>query len=153
MNLLNYAPNFQQLMGWELGGGVTGPEAPEYSCLQVHRPPEELIHTAIPEWELRVEGRLLEQTINRDLFKPRRKFSSFFKTVVIEVDKDMYGPDNHLVEWRRSPHTTETDGFSVKRPLLGRTPVDCTLFFMFDYQPPQFKLSGPLSRVLGELYF
>ena len=29
--------------------------------------------------------------------KPR-KFSSFFKSLVIELDKDLYGPDNHLVE-------------------------------------------------------
>ena len=28
----------------------------------------------------------------------KRKFSSFFKSLVIELDKDLYGPDNHLVE-------------------------------------------------------
>ncbi len=30
--------------------------------------------------------------------KTKRKFSSFFKSLVIELDKDLYGPDNHLVE-------------------------------------------------------
>lgn len=30
--------------------------------------------------------------------KMKRKFSSFFKSLVIELDKDLYGPDNHLVE-------------------------------------------------------
>ena len=30
--------------------------------------------------------------------KGKRKFSSFFKSLVIELDKDLYGPDNHLVE-------------------------------------------------------
>ena len=115
----------------------------------VHKPAEEATYIAIPEWELRVEGRLLEQTMNRDLFKPRRKFSSFFKTVLIELDRDLYGPDNHLVEWRRSSQTQETDGFCVKRETMGSSPVECSLFFFFDYQPPQFKLSGPLSRVLG----
>ena len=30
--------------------------------------------------------------------KVKRKFSSFFKSLVIELDKDLYGPDNHLVE-------------------------------------------------------
>lgn len=30
--------------------------------------------------------------------KQKRKFSSFFKSLVIELDKDLYGPDNHLVE-------------------------------------------------------
>ncbi|KIH67737.1 hypothetical protein ANCDUO_01932 [Ancylostoma duodenale] len=32
---------------------------------------------------------------------------------VIELDKDIYGPDNHLVEWHRTPTTNETDGFQV----------------------------------------
>lgn len=35
------------------------------------------------------------------LSKQKRKFSSFFKSLVIELDKDLYGPDNHLVEVRR----------------------------------------------------
>jgi len=33
--------------------------------------------------------------------KQKRKFSSFFKSLVIELDKDLYGPDNHLVEVRK----------------------------------------------------
>lgn len=36
--------------------------------------------------------------------KQKRKFSSFFKSLVIELDKDLYGPDNHLVEVRPGPH-------------------------------------------------
>ncbi|XP_065438573.1 SWI/SNF-related matrix-associated actin-dependent regulator of chromatin subfamily D member 3 isoform X10 [Chrysemys picta bellii] len=48
---------------------------------------------SIASWELRVEGKLLD-----DLSKQKRKFSSFFKSLVIELDKDLYGPDNHLVE-------------------------------------------------------
>jgi len=44
----------------------------------------------------------------------KRKFSSFFKSLVIELDKDLYGPDNHLVEWHRTQTTQETDGFQVK---------------------------------------
>ena len=35
-----------------------------------------------------------------DMNKAKRKFSSFFKSLVIELDKDLYGPDNHLVEVR-----------------------------------------------------
>uniref|UniRef100_A0A8I5NUM1 SWI/SNF related BAF chromatin remodeling complex subunit D3 n=1 Tax=Papio anubis TaxID=9555 RepID=A0A8I5NUM1_PAPAN len=48
---------------------------------------------SIASWELRVEGKLLD-----DPSKQKRKFSSFFKSLVIELDKDLYGPDNHLVE-------------------------------------------------------
>ncbi|KTF94884.1 hypothetical protein cypCar_00020593 [Cyprinus carpio] len=47
----------------------------------------------VASWELRVEGKLLE-----DPGKQKRKFSSFFKSLVIELDKELYGPDNHLVE-------------------------------------------------------
>ena len=83
-------------------------------------------------WELRVEGRLLDESaasgatpatqtpsataqagLQRNM--PKRKFSSFFKSLVIELDKDIYGPDNHLVEWHRTPQTNETDGFQVSR--------------------------------------
>lgn len=92
-------------------------------------------------WELRVEGRLIDdpnsssaqggngagQTASGGTASsaaqqrshlPKRKFSSFFKSLVIELDKDIYGPDNHLVEWHRTPQTNETDGFQVSINVL-----------------------------------
>ena len=94
-------------------------------------------------WELRVEGRLLGKpsikcfsfylslsepealTSNKNpeaaSGKVKRKFSTFFKSLVIELDKDIYGPDNHLVEWHRQSNTQETDGFQVKRQGNART--------------------------------
>ncbi|XP_003222633.2 SWI/SNF-related matrix-associated actin-dependent regulator of chromatin subfamily D member 2 [Anolis carolinensis] len=96
----------------------------------------------IASWELRVEGKLLD-----DPSKQKRKFSSFFKSLVIELDKELYGPDNHLVEWHRLPTTQETDGFQVKRP--GDVNVKCTLLLMLDHQPPQYKLDPRLARLLG----
>ena len=68
---------------------------------------------ATTAWELRVEGRLIDEEKKVDPTKSKRKFSSFFKSLVIELDKDLYGPDNHLVEWRRTATTQETDGFQV----------------------------------------
>merc|ERR1712032_133507 len=62
-------------------------------------------------------------------------------------DKDLYGPDNHLVEWHRTPTTQETDGFQVKRP--GDVAVRCTILLLLDYQPLQFKLDQRLARLLG----
>lgn len=100
----------------------------------------------IASWELRVEGRLLDDTKN-DPNKVKRKFSSFFKSLVIELDKDLYGPDNHLVEWHRTLTTQETDGFQVKRP--GDKNVRCTILLLLDYQPLQFKLDPRLARLLG----
>ena len=67
--------------------------------------------------------------------------------MVIELDKDLYGPDNHLVEWRRNANTQETDGFQVKRP--GDKNVRCTILLLLDYQPLQFKLDQRLARLLG----
>lgn len=104
----------------------------------------------VASWELRVEGRLLEDAASaklNDTSKLKRKFSSFFKSLVIELDKELYGPDNHLVEWHRTPSTQETDGFQVKRP--GDQNVKCTVLLMLDYLPPQFKLDQRLARLLG----
>merc|ERR1719300_2311168 len=121
---------------------------------------------ATTAWELRVEGRLIDEIENPaaatsaaaaastpktsskvDPAKSKRKFSSFFKSLVIELDKDLYGPDNHLVEWRRTATTQETDGFQVKRP--GDKNVRCTILLLLDYQPLQFKLDQRLARLLG----
>ncbi|ETN68372.1 SWIB/MDM2 domain protein [Necator americanus] len=110
---------------------------------------------SVPMWELRVEGRLIEDQNGANAGQtpaparplPKRKFSSFFKSLVIELDKDIYGPDNHLVEWHRTPTTNETDGFQVKRP--GDRPVKCTILLLLDYQPMKFKLHPRLAKVLG----
>ncbi|UYV76404.1 SMARCD2 [Cordylochernes scorpioides] len=112
-------------------------------------PTNENEEPVVPSWELRVEGRLLDdvsppfqagvvQHATGKLDKGKRKFSSFFKSLVIELDKNYYGPDNHLVErcvwlqWHRTPATTETDGFQVKRP--GDKSVKCTILLLLDYQ-------------------
>ncbi|XP_050713970.1 brahma-associated protein of 60 kDa-like isoform X2 [Eriocheir sinensis] len=108
---------------------------------------------SVASWELRVEGRLLEdhkpqlRPPQNDPSKLKRKFSSFFKSLVIELDKELYGPDNHLVEWHRTATTQETDGFQVKRP--GDKNVRCTILLLLDYQPHQFKLDPRLARLLG----
>nr|XP_030725166.1 LOW QUALITY PROTEIN: SWI/SNF-related matrix-associated actin-dependent regulator of chromatin subfamily D member 2-like [Globicephala melas] len=96
----------------------------------------------VASWELRVEGKLLD-----DLRKQKRKFSSFFKSLVIELDKELYGPDNHLLEWHRMPTTQETDGFQVKPP--GDLNVKCTCLLVLAHQPPQYKSDPRLGRLLG----
>ncbi|OWA51577.1 SWI/SNF-related matrix-associated actin-dependent regulator of chromatin subfamily D member 1 [Hypsibius exemplaris] len=113
---------------------------------------------SFPMWELRVEGRLLEdlnkQTPQADASRPapeppksRRKFSSFFRSLVIELDRGLYGPDNHLVEWHRSATTSETDGFQVKR--IGEQNVKCVIMLMLEYTPPHYKLDMRLAKLLG----
>uniref|UniRef100_A0A8C9BQE8 DM2 domain-containing protein n=1 Tax=Phocoena sinus TaxID=42100 RepID=A0A8C9BQE8_PHOSS len=94
----------------------------------------------VASWELRVEGKLPD-----DLRKQKRKFSSFFKSLVIE--EELYGPDNHLLEWHRMPTTQETDALQVKAP--GDLNVKCTRLLMLDHQPPQYKSDPRLGRLLG----
>ncbi|CAG9763852.1 unnamed protein product [Ceutorhynchus assimilis] len=79
----------------------------------------------VASWELTVEGRLLDDSKN-DPNKVKRKFSSFFKSLVIELDKELYGPDNHLVEWHRTLTTTqETDGFQSSFPTFFESLSSC----------------------------
>lgn len=110
-------------------------------------PTNEKEEATVASWELRVEGRLLEDNKGDPNTKIKRKFSAFFKSLVIELDKELYGPDNHLVEWHRTHTTMETDGFQVKRP--GDRNVRCTILLLLDYQPLQFKLDPRLARLLG----
>ncbi len=121
---------------------------------------------AVGSWELRVEGRLVDEDggkkgggADSTAAASKRKFSSFFKSLVIELDKvqnlqlrvrpanpsyisalfqSLYGPDNHLVEWHRTGDTKETDGFQVKRP--GNKNVRFTILLLLDHQPLQFQL-------------
>ncbi|XP_065885316.1 SWI/SNF-related matrix-associated actin-dependent regulator of chromatin subfamily D member 1-like isoform X2 [Dysidea avara] len=101
----------------------------------------------IPHWELRIEGRLLNEAGERPDTKAKLKFTSFFKSVIIELDKDMYGPDNHLIEWQRTRSTVENDGFQIVRP--GEDSVKSTILLSLFYQPSQYKLSSRLARLLG----
>ena len=51
-----------------------------------------------------------QQGTKPEVTKQKRKFSSFFRSLVIELDKDLYGPDNHLVEvchFQNLPHSVE----------------------------------------------
>lgn len=54
----------------------------------------------IPSWTLRIEGKLLE-TISSSRYKNHQwpKFSSFFKSVVVELDRDpeLYPEDKKLI--------------------------------------------------------
>uniref|UniRef100_A0AC35TT11 SWIB domain-containing protein n=1 Tax=Rhabditophanes sp. KR3021 TaxID=114890 RepID=A0AC35TT11_9BILA len=118
--------------------------------------PEKESETGTPPfWELRVEGRLIEdekfaekpfnklQAVN----VPKKKFSSFFKSLIIELDTQIYGPDNHLVEWHRNATTNETDGFQVKRP--GDREVSCKIYLTLEHLPVKYKIHPRLSKLLG----
>lgn len=48
-----------------------------------------------------------------EYFQPDRKFSTYIKSLVIELDEELYGPDFHLVEWHKETFLQESDGFQV----------------------------------------
>ena len=62
------------------------------------------------------------QSHRSDAARVKKKFSSFFKSLVIELDKDLYGPDNHLVEVRINVNTSNID------PAFNEHKVGNTLF-------------------------
>jgi SWI/SNF-related matrix-associated actin-dependent regulator of chromatin subfamily D len=101
----------------------------------------------VGEWELKLEGRLLDEAGLKPDSTNKLKFSFFFRNVIIELDKDVYGPDNHLTEWQRTNNCEEMDGFTVTRP--GEESVKSTIILTLNYQPPQYKLNTKLAKLLS----
>lgn len=103
---------------------------------------------SVPSWTLRIEGRLLEPANAAGKSKqPGRKFSSFIKSLVVEIGQDntMYHEGN-LVEWNKLPAAREFDGFEIKRQSDRNTKVK--IIITVDYQPERFRLSPPLASLL-----
>ncbi|CAJ0570272.1 unnamed protein product, partial [Mesorhabditis spiculigera] len=102
----------------------------------------------LPMWELRVEGRLLglDGQVEDDEQR-RQKFSTYLKSLVLELDREMYGPDNCLVEWHRFPNCNETDGFQIKRP--GDRPLRCKILILPLNPQAKLQLKPMLQRLLG----
>jgi SWI/SNF-related matrix-associated actin-dependent regulator of chromatin subfamily D len=101
-------------------------------------------------WSLRIEGKLREdvqQPVNTKVKIPAdRKFSSFFKKIFIQLDKDLY-PDNWLIEWNKdSSATADTEGFEIKR--VGSKEFTVNLFLHLDHKPARYKLSPQLAQLL-----
>ncbi|KAF9391169.1 SWI SNF, matrix associated, actin dependent regulator of chromatin, sub d, member 1 [Mortierella sp. AD011] len=103
-----------------------------------------------PSWTLKVEGRLVDE-VNASAYKNRqtsRKFSSFFRSVMIELDRDsnLY-PNGNFVEWHKSPNQADVDGFEIKRH--GDENVKVRVILHVDNSPERFKLSPELADVLA----
>lgn len=117
--------------------------------LQPNEQPEngaERANVVMPLLEWRVEGYLLEdnQSATNDIGP---KFSSFFQSVVIELDKNLYGDTNYSVKWERTPTTQEGDVFKFKA--FGGGNIHCTIQLLLNQQPPRFQLPAHLADLLG----
>ncbi|EIW74788.1 SWI/SNF complex 60 kDa subunit [Coniophora puteana RWD-64-598 SS2] len=104
----------------------------------------------IPAWTLKVEGRLLEIPNQRSRDKvPPRKFSTFIKRLIVELDRDpsVY-PDGNIVEWPSQPNTQPPlDGFTIRR--TGDVPTKCRVLMYLAQYPEQFKIAPELGNILG----
>ncbi|KAF8475695.1 hypothetical protein BDZ91DRAFT_673610 [Kalaharituber pfeilii] len=139
----------------------------------------------IPTFRLRIEGRLLDDEDGDDEEseaernskagaslksesapgaapqKPVRKFSSFFKSIVVELDRsnNLY-PEGNIIEWRRplpippqqpggvpqQAQIPEFDGFEFERK--GDVDVPCTIKLERNEMPDRYRLSPQLSELL-----
>lgn len=136
-------------------------------------------------FRLRIEGRLLDdedddelnvdvnlelgaerdstkpESILASAQKPVRKFSSFFKSIIVELDRSnsLY-PEGNIIEWRRPPpvphqpgapiplppQVTEFDGFEFERK--GDVDVRCTIKLERNETPDRYRLSPQLAELL-----
>ncbi|KAI6030177.1 hypothetical protein EDC04DRAFT_2572396 [Pisolithus marmoratus] len=104
----------------------------------------------IPAWSFKVEGRLLElpNQRSRDKVVPR-KFSTFIKKMVVELDRDpnLY-PDGNIMEWPRAQGTQPAlDGFTIRR--TGDQPTRIRVIIHLEHTPEQYKVSPELGDILG----
>ncbi|KAJ3215939.1 SWI SNF- matrix-associated actin-dependent regulator of chromatin sub D [Dinochytrium kinnereticum] len=101
----------------------------------------------IPSWTLQIQGRLLDPPNSRKLSN-QPKFSTFVKTIVVQLDRDpSLFADGNIIEFRKTPSTPEFDGIEVKR--RGDSDVNAKIFIYLDHSPEKFILSEPLKELLG----
>ncbi|RCH81718.1 SWI/SNF complex component snf12, partial [Rhizopus stolonifer] len=101
-----------------------------------------------PSWTLKVEGRLLDPLIPTKKAQPVQKFTSFFKSILVELDRnpEKY-PEGNLIEWRKQTTSIESDGIEVKRK--GDEDVNARIILVPDYTPQKYKLTPGLAEITG----
>ncbi|OBZ86105.1 SWI/SNF-related matrix-associated actin-dependent regulator of chromatin subfamily D member 1 [Choanephora cucurbitarum] len=101
-----------------------------------------------PSWTLRVEGRLLDPLIPTKKAQPIQKFTSFFKSIIVELDRDQdQYPEGNLIEWRKQASSVDTDGIEIKRK--GDSSVNARIILVPDFTPQKYKVSHGLSEIIG----
>ena len=99
------------------------------------------------QWELKLEGRLLNSSETENLQPPAR-FTAFFSSVMFELDSELYGSDAHLLDWQRRDSQDDKDGFLVRR-MCDERPVKCDILLQVLYDPPRYELESKLAGLLG----
>lgn len=94
----------------------------------------------VPSFSLRIEGRLQDES------SKQRKFSSFFKKIFVQLDKEEF-PNEWAIEWTKDKLMDNVDGFEIKRVFKKETTAHIYLYL--DYSPEKFKPSRLLADLLN----
>ncbi|KAI8095129.1 uncharacterized protein B0P05DRAFT_524830, partial [Gilbertella persicaria] len=101
-----------------------------------------------PSWTLKIEGRLLDPLIPTKKAQPIQKFTSFFKSIIVELDRDPdQFPQGNIIEWHKQASSTDTDGIEIKRK--GDMNVNARIILVPDFTPQKYKVSHGLSEMIG----
>ncbi|KAI9638968.1 putative chromatin remodeling-related protein [Dioszegia hungarica] len=102
----------------------------------------------IAGWVLRIEGRLLDSG-NARLDKTRRKFSTFVRSAIVELDNREAPtfPEGNIVEWHPQGLQAPLDGFEVSR--RGDQDVNCRIVLHVNHYPEKFRILPPLAEIIA----
>ncbi|ORZ39566.1 hypothetical protein BCR44DRAFT_1387020 [Catenaria anguillulae PL171] len=112
--------------------------------------------TGVPNWTLRIEGRLLDPSPVSDRWRrakctPPLKFSQFIQHLIVEIERDpILYPEPNVAEFLKSDrggNGGDWDGFEVKRN--GDEDVKVKVTIRVDYGPEKHKVSRDLAKVLA----
>ncbi|KAL1933487.1 hypothetical protein VTP01DRAFT_7577 [Rhizomucor pusillus] len=100
-----------------------------------------------PAWTLKIEGRLLDPPVPTKKAQPVQKFTSFFRSILVELKRDptLY-PEGNIIEWHKQPNATDYDGIEISR--RGDVNVSARIILNPDYNPQKYKLNPPLAELL-----
>lgn len=101
-----------------------------------------------PSWTLKIEGRLLDPLIPTKKAQPIQKFTSFFKSIIVELDRDpeMF-PEGNIIEWHKQASANDTDGVEIKRK--GDVNVNARIILVPNYIPDKYKVGPGLSDLIS----
>jgi chromatin remodeling complex protein RSC6 len=104
----------------------------------------------LPSWTLKIEGRLVDSKTGvpevAGKHGPVRKFSSFFKRIVIEFDKEQMAPDtNWFVEWNKAGVHDDVDGLEITRKGSREMAVNIGMYL----DTERFSIGKDLASVLN----
>eukprot|EP01114_Cavostelium_apophysatum_P018211 TRINITY_DN5590_c0_g1_i1.p1 TRINITY_DN5590_c0_g1~~TRINITY_DN5590_c0_g1_i1.p1 ORF type:complete len:398 (-),score=68.24 TRINITY_DN5590_c0_g1_i1:3-1196(-) len=101
-----------------------------------------------PSWTFRIEGRLVDEQTKQPLpamTQPKRLFSSFFRKILIMLDKEDY-PEDNMIEWVNT-NSGDFDGFDLRR--RGSKETTIKVYLWPDHRPTQYRISPLLAKVVN----